>query len=314
MGNETRARYNCTQTELYSICRLGWNRTKSRQAELSLIYPEYTLVYIDAKLADVKAAEDLPDFQARDLVTESAHIKLKQAAEPALQKWKLLERYIIRSFQSNQELIKPNVEAAGKDYYEAATRENPNWEDMQQMLLSGQAYIAANLAVLTSMPAGFPAEYNTAKDDFDMQYDDFMLAEAEGPDKTREKIDANNGIYDALMLMLGDVGVVMPAEMQYEATFAYLKGIVSSPGSAGLKGEVTEEGTGLKLGNVLLRLQESDREAFTDANGLYDFGNIASGKYILELLLDGYEPLLVEVKIDTGVTSTKNYTLKKIVA
>lgn len=226
----------------------------------------------------------------------------------------MLERYITRAFQNNKDLIKPNVEAAGKDYYEAATRDNPNWEDLSQMLLSGQKYINDNGGILTSMPATFPADYDSTKTAFDKKYDEFTEAEAVTPEKTREKIEANNAIFDDLMLMLGDISAVAPtADLQKEFTFTYLKGIISSPGAAGLKGEITEEGTGNKLGGVLLRLSPLGREVSTDKLGLYDFGNIPAGKYILDISLDGYEPRKEEIKIEVGVTSTKNYALKKVV-
>jgi len=50
-------------------------------------------------------------------------------------------------------------------------------------------------------------------------------------------------------------------------------------------------------------------EAVSEADGSFDFGNIASGKYMIEIILDGYQTLLVPVTIATGVTSTKNYSL-----
>lgn len=313
MANEIKAKYNCTQTELYAICRLGWKMVKNKQADVVLIYPDYTVPYIDGKINDIKTAEELPDFQSRDLVPESSHIILKQVADPAIQKWKLLERYITRAFQSNKDLIKPNLEAAGKDYYEAATRDNPNWEDLQQMMLSGNTYITNNLAILTSMPPAFPAEYATAKGDFDTKYDEFTIAEAEGPEKTSEKIEANNAIFDALMLMLGDIGAVAPtAELQKEFTFTYLKGVISSPGAAGLKGVISEEGTDVKLKDALLRLSPIGRETQSVEGGEYSFASIPAGKYVLEISLDGYETKKDEIKIEPGVTSKKDYALKKL--
>lgn len=313
MANEIKARYNCTQTELYAICRLGWKLCKNKQGDIVLVYTDYTIPYIDGKVAAIKSAEDLPDFQSRDLLPESSHIILKQYAEPAILKWKFLERYITRAFQNNKDLIKPNLEAAGKDYYEAATRENPNWEDLSQMLLSGQKYITDHGGLLTSMPATFPADYASSKTDYDTKYDEFTEAEATTPEKTREKLEANNGIFDDLMLMLGDINAVAPtADLQREFTFTYLKGIISSPGAAGLKGVITEDGTDLKLKDVLLRLNPIGREATSNLGGEYDFGSIPAGKYILEISLDGYETRKEDVKIDTGVTSTKNYAMKKL--
>ena len=158
MANEILPKYHCTQSELYAICTLGWNRCKTAQATIVASFPEYTVTYIDGKLADIVTVQHMPDFQARNLITETDHILLTQLAVPAIAQWDLLERYIIRSFQSNKPLIKPNVEAAGKPYYKAATREEPNWEDLKQMLINGKTYITDHAATTLApvMPVGFP--------------------------------------------------------------------------------------------------------------------------------------------------------------
>lgn len=77
MANEIKARYNCTQTELYAICRLGWKLCRNKQGDIVMVYTDYTIPYIDDKIVAVKKAEDLPDFQSRDLLPESSHIILK---------------------------------------------------------------------------------------------------------------------------------------------------------------------------------------------------------------------------------------------
>ena len=305
-----KAKYNCTQAELYPICRLGWNTALKYQADIVIKFPVYTIPYITGKIADIQTAEDLPDFQSRDLAPETAHILLKHTATPAIQNRDLLARYINAAFKTNKELIKPNVEAAGSQYREAATRENPNWEDLEQMLKDGKKYITDNLAVLTPViPPAFPADFDAAKTAFDAQYNTFTNAETDAPAGTITKITANNAIYDELMFMLDDLYTIAPPEEKINMNFTYLKGIISSPGPAGLKGTITKLGTDVPVAGALLRLLEKNYETSSAADGKYDFGNIASGKYTLEISEANYQTLKTELTVDTGVTSTKNFQL-----
>lgn len=308
------AKYHCTQAELYAICELGWNLLKpiDVQTKVELTYPEYTALYITQQLVAIQKAENLPDFQMRDLPTETAHILLKQAALPAIANWRLLARYITRSLQTNKELIKPNIEAAGEQYLEAASRENPNWEDTKLLLHDGQKYITDNAAVLAAfMPVAFPANYDSTKAAFDTQYTTFITAKAISPAGTTQKINANNAIYDDLILMTEDIREIVPTVFKDEITFAHLKSIISTPGPAGLKGIIKEETTNLKIAGATCTLVELEKDVTTDADGFYDFGNIASGTYTLTISKTGYETLSKEVVIVKGVTSTKNYFLVK---
>lgn len=310
MSNEISNKYNCSQADLYAICTLGWNICKQHQTDVELKFPEYTMVYIDNKLARIAVVENEPDFQVRDSITEKERNELKKLADKATKNWQFLERYIIRAHQNDKEQIKPDLEAAGSGYYRSANATNPNWEDLKQMLISGKNFITNNTALLTGiMYANFPTDYDTDKTAFEGKYNQFTVDEAEAPGATGEKIRNNNEIFDDLMLMLGDLAVIAPPASQQEATFTYLKGIISSPGPAGLKGTISGPVTGSRLTGVLLRLLDTDYEATTGAAGEYDFGNIASGDYKLEISKDGYQTLIVEIKIYAGVTSTKNYEL-----
>ena len=309
MATEILPKYHCTQTELYAICRLGWNIAKQYQTNLAFKFPYYTIPFIDAKLTAVNDAQELPDFQNRDFASETARIILKQKADFAIENWKLLERYIINALQSDKDLIKPHLEAAGKDYYDSATRENPDWEDLKQMLIDGKKYITDNSALLIPfMPATFATDFDSTKADFQNQYDTFLAAETTTPVDTNLKINANNQIYDALMLLIGDCKAALPTLFRDSISFNYLKSIITSPGPAGLKGTVTST-TNTPLSGALLRLVELALDVTTNSEGQYDFGNIRSGSYTLQISLSGFLDFSDTVVVLTGVTSTKNYQL-----
>ncbi|MBK8657933.1 MAG: hypothetical protein IPN22_03415 [Bacteroidetes bacterium] len=143
------------------------------------------------------------------------------------------------------------------------------------MLTSGKSFITDNLAALTpQMPPTFQVEYNTALTDFTTKYNTFTTLEATAPDSTITKIEANNAIYDDLMLLLGDLKAIVPAIYDDEVTFTYLKSIISSPGPAGLKGTITNSNSTLPVSEAILRLTDINRETTSEADGSYNFGNI----------------------------------------
>lgn len=313
MGNEVKATYDCTQPELYAICNLGWNYAKVRQSTIVLKFPEYTMAYIDGKIAEVAAAEALPGQQERELITETDRILLLGIATIAIEQWDMLERYINRLFKTNKALIKTNVEAAGKNFYEAATRPNPNWEDLKQMLIDGQDYITDHTSELTPIvPATFIADYSAALSAFITKYNTFTIDKFSSNEGTTEKVEANNALHDELMFMLADLQKVAPASQKDKFTFTHLKGIITTPGAAGLKNEVRASGTNILLAGALIKIQKEGGlvlEQTTDAEGIADFTNLPAGEYKGRIELTGYTPLDILVNITTGVHSFKHWVL-----
>ncbi|MBL0310722.1 MAG: carboxypeptidase regulatory-like domain-containing protein [Bacteroidetes bacterium] len=304
------AHFSCTQAELYSICDLGWNMVNDRQLTMAGRFPIYTPTYITDRKADIDAARNLPDFQNSSELSEEDRVILMSRAGDAIPFWDVLERYINQAFASNKGLIKPNVEAAGKLFYEKATRQEPNWEDLKMMLKDGNDYITANVGgVLAPVIApSFQADYIIQKDAYDLAYDTFILEKTAHIEDTSAKRVANNGIYDVLMAMLPDLKIILPAGTKHQATFKFLKDQVSSAGSAGLKGKVTDASSAAITG-VSLMLAELSLTVLTNASGDYDFGNIASGTYTLVITKAGYQSVTESVVILVGTTSTKNYQL-----
>jgi hypothetical protein len=313
MASEVKPIYHCSQPELYAIWGLAWAMAKEAQAQIVVRYPAYTLGYINGKIAKVEAAEAIPDEQARDSVSEIARNTLKQKSALAVENWDFLTRYIIASLETDKDNIKPSLEAAGKQYREEAGKEEPNWDMVKQLLTSGKSYIANNTLALTPfMPVTFAADYDTTRDEFLLQYGVFTMAEGNSSGGTYDKITANNNIQDDGMQLLGDLVLLSPPELKNEMTFTHLKNLISSPGPAGYKGKVTDSVTGLPIAGVLLRLTPSGEEAITNATGDFDFGNISSGKYVLEIIKDGYATQTVNITIHVGVTSTDDYVLVAI--
>jgi hypothetical protein len=71
-----KAKYPCSQAELYTTALLGWAAFKRNVATFSDFRPMYNAAYADAAMVEVEAAEKLPSEQARYEEAEVLRIKL----------------------------------------------------------------------------------------------------------------------------------------------------------------------------------------------------------------------------------------------
>ncbi len=314
-------KYRCTQQELYSVARIGWRSCESHLTMFTSNKPLYTLLYVEAILAEIDAAQNLPDRQAREGVAELLRIQLLQALEASLHKARLLKSYILSAYP--EEFIKTTLENAGFDYYTKAT--NKDWENAKALLLGNNKFIVTNevdLSANNNMPSTFATDFLNSKDNFIGIYDQFIGAQEEAAVQAQAKVIANNNIFRKTRAMFDD-GVLYtendPA-LRSQFIFDRVLGLVSSPGPAGLKGVImgvtTAQPQGLPQQDVTLSLYstpniavDADYISTTEADGSYDFGNIASGDYTLKIELAGFAVRLEPVTILKGTTSSKDYTL-----
>jgi len=208
MGKKIINLYNCSQGELYAVCEIAWGSCRKHldpvggvAESFSGFSPDYTLLFIDERLAELAFAENLPDEETRSDKHETDKVLLEDKADDCLSKWRKLKRYIIRAFPKN--LLKTKLEAAGKPYYLKASGDN--WEVVELLMRTGSKFITDNLAVLgPKMTATFQTEFDTLKDEFAEMFLNFKHAQQTAFEETEAKITANNICYEALTLMLGD--------------------------------------------------------------------------------------------------------------
>lgn len=208
--NSEIAEYNCSQSALYATCRIMWTNYVDEQAALAGLRPLYTLAYGTAALAEVTAAQILPDDQARGSGAEVALLDLRNVYAPdGRLKWQMLKAYIEFAFPAH---VKPKLEEAGWRHYDEAVRNN--WEEMSQLMAKGSAFLAdaGNVAGLTAddnMPPGFVAVFEAAKAGFDAQYLLFMNRSLGQPGGTVDKIAANNAIFRKAMRLSKDAPLAL---------------------------------------------------------------------------------------------------------
>ncbi len=247
---------------LYTVCRLAWQNCLNNVAVFAARKGFYNAAYIAARMAEIDAAENLPDEQARDDAHETLRIQLKVKAGICREYWNYLERYIVSAYVKAER--KPKTEAAGKDQYDLGGESD--WDMIALMMSNAYQFILDNSAVLAinletgtpdNMPAGFAAEFLGIKNDFDTAHLAFLQAEEGAQTGTQTKSDANDLIYEKMRLMMDD-GVAYfknNAAVKKQFVLVNLLELVGTPGESGL----LKTGT-LNSGNTLNLFKEEDLE------------------------------------------------------
>lgn len=273
MAKRPTSEYPCKQLELYAVLRIALGSYREHITEFGNFKAKYNPKWGNDFEKEINAAAKLPAFQARDEASETAKILLSKKATECGNKWQDLKRYIATTTDW-EDLQKPKLEAAGSTIYKAAT--HGNWEVMKGLLESAKNFIKNNTAVLQAddnMPAGFPAQFNTLKQDYQELYDDFIDKTQDQGQETDEKIIENNRIYKKLVEMLLDGQAIFRnnAALGERFTFASVLKIVRgskgkirtidlSPASKELVKRVVKNSKITNTGQVNLMLASGDAE------------------------------------------------------
>lgn len=305
-----KANYRCSQSALYVLCRLAWANFNSNLARFNAFKPFYDTGFYNARFGEINAAEDLPNEQTRDDISETSRITLTQKAEICLDAWRFLERYIITAFP--EPFTKPKLEAAGSDFYTQAAAFN--WESLQSMMNAGENFITthnAELSANNNMPAAFPGALSTAKSNFDTELSIFLEAEETRHLGADVKVSANNNLQIKVMAMLLDGQTIFQNEPSPLQLFIYdhLLDLITNH-IAGLKGTVTTGVADSPLEDCTLEIVELAKSTPSAEDGRYDFGRCTAGTYTVKCSKEGFTPqTLTDVEIAVGTTVTKNFSL-----
>ncbi len=204
MAERPSSDYNSTQLELYAVLRIGLASYRENIADFTGFKAKYDATFGNDFETEINAAAALPSFQARDEASETANILLSKKATECGSKWQDLKRYIA-DVDDWADLQKPKLEAAGSTLYDQAT--HGNWEVMNGLMETANNFITNNTAELSAdgnMPAAFPAQFDTLKQDYEALYDNFTDKTQDQEEETDEKIIENNRLFRKLMDMFLD--------------------------------------------------------------------------------------------------------------
>ncbi|MBI4932117.1 MAG: carboxypeptidase regulatory-like domain-containing protein [Bacteroidetes bacterium] len=303
--------YHCKQLELYAAARFSWRKFIAFISQFNAFKGFYNVPYANARLAEIDAAQAIPDEQVRGEAAETLHITLNQKAETALNRWQDLKRYIADAFTEELQITK--LQAAGSELYEPARQHD--WESLQGLMNDGLTFIANHFADLTAgnnMPPAFQTTFNTAKTNFELTYNQFLDAETDEPVSTQAKVDANNNVFDKLMKMLLDGQQIFRTNdaVKNHFTFTHTLGIISAPGDCTLKGRCVKGIAQTPEEGVRVTIPELGQTVFTDAEGKYNISGFASGNYSAILEKNTLQTqTFTDLSFDPGTSITRNATM-----
>ena len=228
----------CSQATLYTVARNIWKAAKSNIADFSGAKGYYDVAYCDARILDIKAAEDLPDNQARGADSEVFGLELVGKAATCREEWQWLKGYIEDGFPKLG--VKARLEEAGENYY--AKSGLNDWQSVTQLMKQGRLFLANpdRSAVLTAnnlMPAAFPGRFLAAETAFLAKHEASMSAGQTAKVGTGAKAEANDAIHEKLMVVCKDGKKLYRRDpiKAKQFTFKYQVGLVDGFGGAGAK-------------------------------------------------------------------------------
>ena len=295
--------YPCKQSELYLASRIGWRNFLTLLSFFIVFKAIYTTLFQSARIAQIAAAKALPDVSVRNSKVTRKQKLTKKKAKICRTKYQTLKSYINGAFPEDER--ETLYQEAGQAHYQQASQNN--WEEVDNLMTDGKAFITNHLSELTAadnMPATFQASFSDAYDAFDVALNDFYDEEETEKQVTANKVNANNAVYDVLMLMLTDAQQIFVDDEDKRKlfTFEHLMSLVTNH-VANLTGDITTDVPVDDLSGFEIRIIETDDVEVTDEDGNYDFGTIAAGTYTIQISKAGYiTQIIADVEILTGST------------
>ena len=305
--------FHCTQEELISVCKKGWNSCLGKVVDFVVFKPKYTAEFISGKLTAVDIADNLPtDVQRKD-AEETQRVILVDANIAGCANWQKLKRYITEAFEDKMLQIKLNT--AGIGSYEKAS--NENWESGSSLMKLGNQFITDNFVNLTAndnMPPVFQDSFKAGKDFFDKALTRFQEAESDSVTGTQDKTDAMNGVFGELMSMMLDGQEIYKTgdeATKKQFIFEQVLKLVSGTGAQGFKGMVRDSVTGLAVDKVVVTVLMTKHSTMSDKAGVFGMRNVAHGDaYTVTFQRPGYATASFEKeKVAVGVMTTLDVAL-----
>jgi Carboxypeptidase regulatory-like domain len=307
--------YPCSQSDLIVVVKTGINSCTEHLSRLTAFSPMYTNAYFEGFLTEVDAADALPDEAARRTNSEMLRLELVGLNRDCCNLWQLLKRYISKTYTG--EALALQLGSAGQGYYTKAI--NQNWPSTRSMLVSASQYLVKNKDKLlenNNMPPDFPTQLTNALQEYAILLTNYEGSKEDILVATQAKIVALNGSYKKLIGVLLDGQELFKNEEPIYKQFVFdeIWSRVSGPGLAGIRGQVTQEGTKLPVKDAIVSLSDFPGTALTDEQGNYLI-NAPSGQYTVTIIADGFISRLIEkFNIEIGTVSKLEIALTPVPA
>ena len=310
----TKNDYNCSQQELYSTGRIAWNLCADNLEPFTALKAKYTEGYVTQNLADIEAADDMPDDRARYAPTAAARLELVQAKDAVITCFNVLKRYIFDAYPAD--MRKTMNAAAGQGYFAKAN--DGSWINVSSLLSSAIPFMEANMTALIAndnMPATFADNFKAVKKTFETKLKDYNDADKVGSKLTNEKIDLNNAIFGTMTSMLSDAQSIFVQNPSLAKEFVFANLVLQTRGvrQSGINGKVTQVDKKKAIENAVITLVDGDKSVKTPKDGRFELFPVGAGTYTLTIECVGYETVTVKkFVVKTGVMSRLNVVMTAV--
>jgi hypothetical protein len=307
---EIKSKTPCSQPDLYQICLLIALSCKSKIADFALFSAAYTLTFVDAIIAAIEQAEQLPGEEARAEQHKMLNKKLGPISKEGLNLWQYLKRYIAKMYPDSPEMQRTAWQAAGWNFYDS----NNAWPETKACLKAGSEYIKLHRAELLAndnMSEDFEERYNAQMELFQTTYTSFLAAEQASVVGTDAKITANNGIYDRIITVCLDGQVIFEGNdtLQGQFSFEKVSQLISHQGPSAVKFHVTNTDSGLPIPGVEISLTGTDKKVTTNEQGDAEMNQLSSGDNEFLLKADGFPDKIISLVL-TGTTKHEEVSME----
>jgi hypothetical protein len=304
----------CSAADFYNACRIGSPRIRGKFSALMAFKQRFAIEQLDTFDAAVEAADLLPDYAARRIFAEIAKLNAIAARQKVTNRFSKLVSYIDDCTEADKRQLM--YDAAGAGYLNDAKKNK--WGSVTSLVSSELGFFDTYSAVLTAnnnMPPKFEADARAECLAFKPLYSALTAAESDVETKKDEKTAANNGLHTTFMDFLTNTRLALedddPTTAQ-QFTFTNFVNQAKAIKIASLVGKVTldKEGTLVAKG-VVVSLLGTTKAVETDAKGLYDFGSLPVGKYVVSFQKEGLLTQNFEkFAIKPGTTSRLNVVME----
>jgi hypothetical protein len=305
--------YRCTQPELYAVCARGWENCSQQLEKFSSFKNKYSVAFVESRKKEIENVSLMYDHHQRSARRENSRRELKACTEAALLSWRKLRSYILETWPVEEQGA--CLKSAGYPYYKEAY--TFKWEACTSLLDNAQTFIADNSVRLLAnhMDQAFPQEFSIVNQAFKTAYNAYFNSVEKASVGTSEKNQVNNVLYKDLMNMFADAKMIFAKHPDILRKFMFdtLLSFVSGPGTAGIKGVVSNGKTpSTEIVGLLVTIQETDDSVNAEEDGTYRFSHMAAGTYTLLAEAPGYKRQVIpNLLVQTGVYTTMNIILEK---
>jgi hypothetical protein len=305
-------KFPCTQSELFLVCKTGWNHCKINLEKFSAFRPVYTAAYVESRLEDIDAVSEMSLANKRNASQEMARTKLKQTVGECHDEWKKLKLAVPSIWQESDH--EAQYKDMGQTYYYESLKYK--WESTASLMDSTVAFISEREELIKASPmlgAAFIEGFKLLRKKLNADLNTYISHQQNQGKSAAEVLDACNKLYKDLMQMFADGRIIFKGNDSLLRGFIFDKQLflVSGQSVAGIKGSITNGSLPVsQIPDLLVTLLENGDEAYIGEDGSYRFSQLAAGLYTMQVSATGYQPQTIPaLEVNTGAFTIRNLTL-----